>query len=93
MAHAYNCSASNRTKIPFKDLQDVLSNQLHVVFDLFTRICLSLITLSYSNAMLLYFVVMCLARSGWVMISYFNDTSVILYLASGFGGDPGDTMT
>ena len=93
MLCAYDCSALNRTRIPFKDLQVVLNDQLHVISDLFTGICLFLRTLSYSKAMLWYSIVICLVRSGWVIISYSKDTSAIIYLASGFGGDAGDTMT
>ena len=82
-----------KTKIPFKDLQGVLNDQLHVISNLFTGICLSLRTLSYSKVMLWYSIEICLARSSWLMISYSYDTSAILYLVFGFGGDPGDTMT
>ena len=70
-----------------------LQGQFHVVSDLFTGICLSLRILSYSKTMLLYSNSIRLARSGWVTISYSIDTSSILYLAFGLGGDPGDMMT
>ena len=93
MSHLYNCSALNRARISFKDLQGILNDQLYVTSDLFTGICLSLRTLLYGKTMLWHSIVICLVRSGWVMISYSNDMSMILYLASGFGGDPGDTMT
>ena len=93
MYRVYNCSASNRTRIPFKDLQGVLNDQLHVVSDLLTGICLSLRTLSYCKTMFWYSIVILLVRSGWVMTTYSKDTSVIFYMASGFGGNLGDTMT
>ena len=86
MSHAYDCSASNRTKIPAKDLQVILNDQLHVISDLFTGTCLSLRTLSYGKAMLWYSVKTCLQRSGLVTISYSNDMSQILYLVSDFAG-------
>ena len=73
---------------PSKDLQGVWNDQLHVVSDLSTGICLSLRSLSYGNAILWYSIRICLMGSGWVMISYSKDMSVILYLASGFCGDP-----
>ena len=77
MSLADDCSASNRAKIPFKDLQSVLNDQLRVVSDL-----------------LWYSISIRLARSSWVMISYSKDTSVLLYLASGFfGGVVDDLMT
>ena len=93
MPHAYDCSTLNRTRIPFKDLQAVFNDQLHVMSDLFTGIYLSLRTLLYGKTMLWYRIVICFARSGWVTIMYSKDTSVILYLASGFAGDPDDMMT
>ena len=93
MSHVYNCSALNRTKIPFKDLQVILNDQFYVVSDSFTGICLCLRTLSYSKTMLWYSTMIHLARSGWVIISYSKDTSTIIYLVSGFAGDPSDTMT
>ena len=93
VSHVYDCSASNRTKILFKDLQDVLNDQLHMASNFLTGIFLSLRTLSYGKAMLWYSIMIHIARSSRVKISYSKDTSMILYLASGFAGDPGDTMT
>ena len=93
MSHLYDCSALNRTRIPFKDLQDIWKDQLHVTSDLFTGICLSLRTLLYGITLLWYSIAICLARYDWVTISYFNDMTMILYLVSSFGGDPGDMMT
>ena len=93
MSHVYDCSPLNRTKIPFKDLQDILNDQFHIVSNLFTGICLPLRTLSYGKAMLLYSITILLARSDWVTILSSKDTSAILYLVFGFGDDPGDTMT
>ena len=80
------------TKLPFKDLQVVLNDQVHVVSDLFTGICLSLKTLSYGKTMHWYSIEIPLARSGWVTISYSEGTSLILYLAPSFGGDPGNMI-
>ena len=93
MSPVYHCSALNRTKITFQDLQGVLNDQFHVVSDLLSGICLSLRTISYGKAMLWNYIVICLVRSGWLMISYSKDMSVILYLASGFSDDPGYMMT
>ena len=93
MSHAHDCSASNTTKTPFKNLQGVLNDQLYAVTDLSTGICLSLRRLLYAKAMLWYSIVIHLARSGWEMISYSKDMFVILYLVSGCVGDPVDTMT
>ena len=91
MSHLFSCSASNRIRIPFKDLQGISNDQLHVISDLLTGICLSLRALSYGKTMLFFMI--CLARSGWVTISYSKDMSVILYMVSDFGGDPCDIMT
>ena len=66
----------------------MLNNQLHVISDLFTRICLSIRTLSYGKAMLWYYDTPCEIWLG--NISYSEDTFAILYLVSGFAGDPGD---
>ena len=96
MSSLYDSLDSNRTRIPFNDLEDVLNDQLHVVSNLFTGICLFLRILLYGKARPWYSITIELARSGWVAISYSKDTSVILYLASGtFDGDSStsDTIT
>ena len=41
MSHVYDFSSSNRTRMPFNDLQGVLNDQFHIISDLFTEICLS----------------------------------------------------
>ena len=72
----------NRTKIPFNDLQVVLNDQLHDVSDLFTRICMFLISLSYNKTMLRHSSEMFFAKSSRVTISYSKVISSILYVAS-----------
>ena len=93
MSRAYDCFASNRTKMPIKDLQAILNGQFHVIFDLFTGIHLFLTTLSYGKNMLWYSFHRNTPFEIWIMISYSKDTSANMYLASGFGGDLGDVMT
>ena len=94
MSHVYDFSSSNRTRIPFNDLQEVLNDQFHIVSDLFTEICLCLRVLSYNRAICWYSDLIDLVRSGRVTISYSKDMSVILYLASGtFGDDTADLVT
>ena len=82
MFHAYERSSSNRTKMPFRDLQGILNDQFHVVSDLFTGIRLCLRILSYCKAMFWYSSETRLVRPVWVTISYSKDMSEILYLAS-----------
>ena len=83
MSLTYDFSSSNRTRMPFSDLQGVLNDQFHIVSNLFTEICLCLRILSYNRAILWHSDLIDLARSGRVTISYSKDMSVILYLASG----------
>ena len=64
MSHAYGVSSSNRTKIPFNDLQDVLNDQFQVVSDLFTSTHLRLRTLLYNKAILWYSFEIHFARVG-----------------------------
>ena len=83
MSRMYDFSSSNRTKIPFRDLQGVLNGQFQIVTDLFTGICLCLRILSYCKSMFWYLVEIRLGISGWVTISYSKVIFVILYVASG----------
>ena len=64
MSRAYDFSSSNRTKMPFNDLQRVLNDQFQVVSDLFTGICPCLRTLLYNKAISSYSVSIDLARVG-----------------------------
>ena len=94
MSHVYDFSSSNRTRMPFSDLQGILNDQFHVVSDLFTASCLCLRILSYNRAICWYSDLIVLGRSGRLTISYSKDMSVILYLASGtFGDDTADLVT
>ena len=83
VSHVYGFSSSNRTKMPFNDLQGVLNDQFHVVSNLFTPICLCWSILSYNRAILWYLSKIPFARVGRVTISYSKDMSEILYLVSG----------
>ena len=53
MSHVYEFSSSNRTRMPFNDLQGILNDQFQIVSDLFTEICLCLRILSYNRALVL----------------------------------------
>ena len=57
---------SDRSEIPFRDLEGVLNDQFHVMSDLFTGICLCLRTLSYNKTMSWYSPEIWLKRFGWV---------------------------
>ena len=83
----YGFSSSNRTKIPFNDLQGVLNDQFHAVSDLFTGIRLCLGTLLYNKAILWYSPATDFARVELVTISYSKEIFEILYLASAVAGD------
>ena len=90
----YDRSSSNRTSMPFSDLQGVLNAQFQTVSDLLTIIFLCLRTLSYSRAICWYLDLIDLVRLGLVTISYSKDMSVILYFASGtFGNDTPNLVT
>ena len=64
MSHKYGFSSSNRTRMPFNDLQVSLNDQFYFVSNLFTGIWLCWITLSYNSTILSYSDLMNLARSG-----------------------------
>ena len=64
VSHVYDFSFSNRTRMPFNDLQGVLNDQFHVVSDLFTASCLCLRILSYNRAILWYSDLIDLTRLG-----------------------------
>ena len=83
MSHVYDCSSSNRTKMPFNDLHGVLNDQFHVVSDLFTGIFLCLRILPYNKTISSYSVLIDLARVELVTISYSKEIFEISYLASG----------
>ena len=62
-SHVYGFSSSNRTSIPFKDLQGVLNAQFQTVSDLLTIIFLCLRILSYKRAICWYSDLIDLAKS------------------------------
>ena len=64
MSHVYGFSSSNRTSMPFKDLQGMLNDQFHIVYDLLSIISLCPRILSYSRAICSYSDLIDLARSG-----------------------------
>ena len=94
MSRVYDPSSSNRTSMPFSDLQGILNAQFQTVSFLLTVIFLCLRILSYSRAICSYSDLIDLARLGRVVISYSKNMSVILYFASGtFGDDTPDFIT
>ena len=64
MSLMYGFSSSNRTSMPFKDLQGMLNEQIYTISDLSTGICLCLRILSYNETILSYSVLIDLARVG-----------------------------
>ena len=94
MSHVYDRSSSNRTSMPFNDLQGILNAQYHTVSDLLTILFLCLRILSYNRAICWYSDLIDLERSGRVVILYSKDMSVMLYFASGtFSDDTPDLVT